>query len=660
MRALKILGLGLVGLMLFVGIVVTAVAVGGAPLVARVIENQGSALLGRHIHLARLVISWGRPTRIVAEHITVANAAWGSSPNMLAVGRLEMEIEPGALLGLKLVVPHLTLEEGSLLLETAMDGERNWAPFAAAVGARQQRPQVQRLLIRNGTFRYHNGQTGAETDVATDELVAETTDGVSPINITAKGTFQQDRFALTAAVGAVGQLQSASEPYPVKLKGSLGANDIALNGMIADPLATQGLDLHVEMNGQDIQEVLATLGVPIPKMPIYQLSGQVQRDGQKWWLEQVTGRVGASLLAGRILVDTGRHVPYIRADLTSSFLDLADLQGLYGGEPNRQLPLQDEKTPSSNPAEKKSSRVIPDVRLPIGKLLGFDADFSLDSSNVKPTDGFPFEHFTLGISLKDGTLRLKPVRVAIARGELLADLEYRSAETPPHFRGDIEVHHIDLAKLFAGAAVSNSLRQTAGIIGGFAKLSSAGTSQRQILSQLDGDVGIFVQGGRLGQKMGGAFESSLAEALGLIAKKDEPPHPVNCLIGRVKVARGVATAETLLLDTTETIVVGRGNINVGDETIFLDFRPYAKRGSARRIGVPFAIRGTFADPSVTADKVGLIARLGAAIGIGDETPPGALLRLLEAGLGEKNSCGNVFSKREPAGQGTTTAPRQSR
>lgn len=658
MRVAKILGLGLVGLIVFVGIAVTAVAVGGAPLIALVIEKQGSALLGRHIRLARLDISWGRPTRIVAEHLTVANATWGSNPNMVAVGRLDIEIEPSALLGLKLVVPHLTLEEGSLLLETATDGERNWAPFAAAVGAPQQRPRVEGVLIRNGTFRYHNGQTGAATEVATDELVAETPDGVSPINIAAKGTFQQDRFALAAAVGAVGQLQSASEPYPVKLKGSLGANDIALDGTIANPLATQGLDLHVEMNGQDIQEVLATLGVPIPKMPIYHLSGQLHRDGQKWWFEQVTGRVGASLLAGRIVVDTGQHVPYIRADLTANFLDLADLQGLYGGEANRKLPIQDEKSRSSD--QKKSSRVIPDVRLPIGKLLGFDADFSLDSSNVKPTDGFPFEHFTLGVSLQGGTLRLKPIRVAIARGELLGDLEYRSAETPSHFSGEIEVHHIDLAKLLAGAAVSNSLRHIAGIVGGFAKLSSAGTEQRQILSQLDGDVGIFVQGGRLGQKMGGAFESSLAEALGLISKKDEPPHPVNCLIGRVKVARGVATAETLLLDTAETIVSGRGNINIGDETFFLDFKPYPKRGSGRRIGVPFAIRGTFADPSVTADKVGLIARLGAAIGIGDETPPDGLLQLLEAGLGGKNSCSSAFSKPEPAGQGSTTAPHRSR
>src|SRR6185437_9850248 len=105
------------------------------------------------------------------------NAAWGASPNMLTLGRLDMEIEPGALLALKLVIPRLTLEEGSLLLETRMSGERNWAPFVAASGASHRRPQVQRLRIHDGTLRYHNGQTGAETKVAADDLVAEAADG---------------------------------------------------------------------------------------------------------------------------------------------------------------------------------------------------------------------------------------------------------------------------------------------------------------------------------------------------------------------------------------------------------------------------------------------------------------------------------------------------
>jgi hypothetical protein len=68
-----------------------------------------------------------------------------------------------------------------------------------------------------------------------------------------------------------------------------------------------------------------------------------------------------------------------------------------------------------------------------------------------------------------------------------------------------------------------------------------------------------VQGGKLGQKTAGVFESSLAEALGLIATDDKPPHLVNCLIGRFQLASGVATAGPLLLNTAELFIVGRGN-----------------------------------------------------------------------------------------------------
>ena len=158
-------------------------------------------------------------------------------------------------------------------------------------------------------------------------LVAEALDGESPIHVAAKGTFQRDPFALEGEVGAIAQLRGASGPYPVKLKGTLGANDVAIDGMIDEPLAKQGLDVRVDLDGQDIQDVLATLGVPIPKMPIYRLRAQLHRDDQVWRLDDLTGRVGASLLAGRILVDAGPEVPYIRADLTSSFLDSGRSQG---------------------------------------------------------------------------------------------------------------------------------------------------------------------------------------------------------------------------------------------------------------------------------------------------------------------------------------------
>jgi AsmA family protein len=110
-------------------------------------------------------------------------------------------------------------------------------------------------------------------------------------------------------------------------------------------------------------------------------------------------------------------------------------------------------------------------------------------------------------------------------------------------------------------------------------------------------------------------------------------------------------------------VIGLGNVNLGDETLFLDLKPYPRtdRGSLGSVRIPVSIRGTFATPEVSADQAGLAERLGAALGFSEPTLPAAVLPLLVAGLGEKNSCSKAFAAQPAAasgaGQGNSTQPR---
>ena len=466
----------------------------------------------------------------------------------------------------------------------------------------------------------------------------------SPVKLAAAGSFQRQPFTLSAAVATLARLEAQREPYPIKLDGHLGSNNFAVDGTIGDP-SKRTLSVGVDLKGQSIQELLATLGVPVPTLPIYRLAGELKRDGEQWRLDGVTGHIGGSLVGGDILVDESGTVPYIRADLAAQYLDLADLRGFYGGDPN--------KRPQSAPRDQgDNARVIPNLRLPIGKLQGLNADVSLDAAWVKPAAGLPFERVAFSLSLKDGTLRIDPVRVAAAHGELSGNLEYGSTASPPRFHAALDIRQLDLHRLLAGTSASADLKQTAGILGGFAKLDSAGTAQRQILGGLDGDIGFFLQGGRLSSRLGRLFEHDVAEALGLAPSNDQP-HPINCLIARLAIDHGVATAATLLLDTKRSVVTGQGNVNLADETLFLDLTPYPKHGSSR-FGVPLEIRGTFSKPDISSEKLGLAHRLGAAIGL--LQPPSVLLPLVDTGLGDKNKCRDAFQS-PPGGEGSS-APRR--
>src|SRR5258706_15130144 len=92
-RLLKILGWLVAILLIVVGAAAAALWFGGAPAVVWLIEHPVSSTIGRQIRIAGpLVIRWGAPTRIIVNDIHVANASWGSQPEMFSARRLEIGI----------------------------------------------------------------------------------------------------------------------------------------------------------------------------------------------------------------------------------------------------------------------------------------------------------------------------------------------------------------------------------------------------------------------------------------------------------------------------------------------------------------------------------------------------------------------------------------
>ena len=115
MRALRVAGGIGAGLLIVLILLLGALAIGDGSVLAWLVEHPVSRLAGRHISVDGPVsIRWGEPTRLVAEHIRVANARWGSRPDMLVVQRAEIDINPRTLLGEPRQVP-LVLLQGVML-----------------------------------------------------------------------------------------------------------------------------------------------------------------------------------------------------------------------------------------------------------------------------------------------------------------------------------------------------------------------------------------------------------------------------------------------------------------------------------------------------------------------------------------------------------------
>jgi len=88
---------------------------------------------------------------------------------------------------------------------------------------------------------------------------------------------------------------------------------------------------------------------------------------------------------------------------------------------------------------------------------------------------------------------------------------------------------------------------------------------------------------------------------------------VRCAASSFDVKDGLMTSRAVVLDTTDTIVYGKGTANFGTEQLDVWLHPYPKDKSILSLRSPINIGGTFGAPKVSPDKKALMERGAAAL-----------------------------------------------
>jgi hypothetical protein len=91
-------------------------------------------------------------------------------------------------------------------------------------------------------------------------------------------------------------------------------------------------------------------------------------------------------------------------------------------------------------------------------------------------------------------------------------------------------------------------------------------------------------------------------------------------------------------------VVGRGDINLRDQTIDYRIETEPKHFSIGSLPSPITITGPLKKPGIGVDKTALGARAGAAAVLGALlTPLGALIPTIQLGLGKDSNCNELVA-----------------
>ena len=589
--------------------------------------------------------------------VTFANAAWGSQPEMLKLDSFTAEIALMPLISGDIQVKRLILSGLDVLLETDKKGTGNWVfkssaekkPDDASSGDEGggALPTVNLVELRDIRFIWRNGQTGATQKINIARLEARADGASSPLDFTLQAALDGNDITADGRLAPLAQLANPTEPWPLKVNLGAGGAKISLDGSIAKPIAAQGLDLKLSVQGQDVATLSPLAGAPLPKMGPYSISGTLQGSPEDLVVKGLAVKMGGSDIGGDIRVRMGGAKPDIVATLASTLLNVADF-----GQSDKPAKAEPAKAEPAKEGEQK--RVFPDDPLPLEGLSAVNANAKVKITKLMAS-GMVVEGVDLSAVIKGGKADVALKSATLSEGKISAKIGVDGRAGKSGLVADFKVKKLALGKMLKEMKITDILEAAVDASG---KVSGKGGSVRSIMAGLNGNLQLVSQNGTI--------ESSYVELLAadLIKKmtSSETNTKVNCLVVGFDIKKGIATNTAMLFDTSNMVVQGKGAADLREEKLDLQIEPKPKDASLLSLAVPINISGTFAEPSFAPSTGAVIAGV-ATLAATAINPAALLIPLLSSGSDDKNPCvtalqggGKVAGKPKAGAASGSSAP----
>ncbi|GAA5078142.1 AsmA family protein [Lysobacter panacisoli] len=603
-----------------------------------IVERQVEARTGRSFDIGGdLDVDLGWTPVVSAERVRFGNASWSRDPVMASADRAELGIALRPLFRGQVLLPLIRLDRPRLLLETnPKGGDGNWVFGEQGEG----RMQFRRVDIDRGFVRFFDAPQRTDIRIGVSSQRAQQRDASAPVAVVGGGLWKGNAFKLQGSAASPLLLRDREAPYRIDVRANAGATSAHARGTLLDPLRLRGFDLQMRLSGRDMADLYPLLGLAIPSTPPYALDGRFSREGEVWHYRDFDGRIGDSDMHGDASVDTAGERLFLRADLTSKRLDLDDLSGFVGGAPQTGRGETANAEQSTKAAKQEASgRLLPTKPYELEKLRAMDADVRLRATRIN-APSLPLDDMDAHLFLDNGLLRLEPLNFGVADGDIRSRIRMDARTSTIRTRAEADIAGLTLGKLLPKVELAQN---AIGKVGGRVALDGTGNSIAGMLGSSDGSVVLGMGRGRISNLLMEMAGIDLAEIIKFKLGGDRQI-PVRCAFADFAVDDGVMTARSLAFDTSDTILVGSGTVNLREETLDLTIRPRPKDRSLLVFRTPLRVDGTFRQPKVHPDLAGVGLRGAIALTLATITPPAALLATLETGPGEDSGCGGRYAK----------------
>jgi uncharacterized protein involved in outer membrane biogenesis len=601
------------------------------------LEAHLSSLTGKTVRIeGPLTGRWGWVSTVTADHVVITAPDWKPDPKVASIDRIGVSVDLRRLLVGTLSFPRIDIVRPVLDLQRAPDGHANWdiAREAGGPSSRSAMPIIGTLSIKDGTVGYRDPAKHVEIDARITTVTADGGSGDDALTLQGHGTYGKAPFTIRLKGGSIEALRNTRKPYDLDAGASVGNTKVTIDGTVTDPFKLAGMNVKLTAQGDNAEELYPLFGVPAPSTPPYHLAGTLDRQGSVWLFKNFAGTVGNSDLGGSLRFEPARPRLFVSGNLVSKRLDFADL-GLLVGAPGSTDPGRPVSEQQRRMAKEyaESDRVLPNAPLNLDEVRSVDADITFKGDHIEAKT-LPLEDTDFHLVLDNAVLKLDPLRIGVAGGRIDSAIAIDARNEPVETDYDLHFHRFQLQQFFARAGFPNG---GSGVIDGRVRLHGTGNSVRRSLGTANGEIGAIIDNGTLSELASDLLGLDVARALGLLISGDQQI-PLRCFVTDFQVQNGVMQPRIFLLDTSETMVTGKGTIDLGSERLDLSLAGEPKKASPVSLGGPIEVGGTFKHPSVGLGAEA-VARGGAAVALGALlTPLASLLGFLDTGQAADPDC----------------------
>jgi uncharacterized protein involved in outer membrane biogenesis len=582
---------------------------------------------------------WSWNPTVTVEGLNMQGAQWAGDGRMLNVQRVTVQFSLGHLLTGSLVLPRVEISGAELNLERDGSGRSSWEAASASPKhptASPHLPVIRRLIISDTKIHVADVIRKLKFDgtLAADEEARTQDESAFKLNCT--GTLNGRGFKLRADGGPLINADS-STPYHFTVRVSAGEMSLDAQATIPKPFDLAAYDATFTLSGDNLADAYYLTNLALPDTPKYKLGGTLKHAGDKFEVDDFRGQVGSSDIAGNVAVSTGGPRPKMTAKLLSSRLNMADLASTLGTGAKPKSGLS-----ATQVAEMRTDGYLfPDADLQVNRVRGMDADVTFQAESVI-SGKIPLQHVHFHLLLDNGVLRLDPLSFTLPQGQLAGSVKIDASKDVPETDIDMVLANVDL-KQFKPASAQNPPLE--GILSGRAKLHGGGSSVHKFASSVDGTVGLVIPSGQIRTLFAELTGIDIARAVGLFLKKDETQMELRCGAAHFEAERGQLTVKTLVIDTTDVLITGSGNANLGTERLDLSLAGHPKKMRLVRLRSPIRVTGSLLKPHVGIEPGKALLQAGTGTVLGALlTPVAAILAFVDPGRAKDANCPDLLAQ----------------